>query len=140
MPERKLELVGKEVDFWGSRGQLGRLGDRFVLTDDLTAITIDTAPFPPGGQHFASGVLVREPSMWLVEAGFMLPGLPSIFTTGGQIQVRGLMEFPGDPPWSFRAAITGGTQDYRHAQGDLQGNTRDSDPPTRDWTFMIETP
>lgn len=133
MPTTMLTLRGNNVARWGLPRRGRRLGDRLAFTDDLTAI--NGAPIP-GGQHSGTCVLVREPNMWLCEAGFILPGIPA-FPNGGQIEARGLMDFPPDPPYPFRAAITGGIGDYRRAQGHLQGTET---PPTTDWTLRIETP
>jgi hypothetical protein len=136
MPTTMLVVRCNEVDSWGLPRRGKKLGDRLAFTDELTHI--NNAPIP-GGQHSGTCVLVREPTMWLCEAGFILPGIPgTIFPNGGQIEARGLMDFPGDPPWPFRAAITGGIgPDYRRAQGDIEGTNT---PPRTDWTLGVETP
>jgi hypothetical protein len=133
MPTTSVQLRGNEVDSRGFPRQGKRLGDRVVFTDDI--ISVNGAPPTGAGQHSGFCVLVREPDLWLCEAGFILPGIPGTpFANGGQIQARGLMDFAGG---AFQAAITGGIGDYHQARGQIAGTTN---PPQTDWTLTIETP
>ena len=89
-----------------------------VSTDDITEIDGDTSLW---GQHLGFcvrvrvRVRVRQPDLWLCEAGYILPGIPGTpFPNGGQLQARGLLKFSNAVN---TVAITGGTGDYRRASG-----------------------
>ena len=105
-------------------------GDMQVFTDDITEI--NGKPLAPGvSQHSGFCFVVREPNTWLCQAGYSLPGIRKRrFRKGGQIQARALLDI--SKPVN-RAAITGGTGDYRRASGDikLDGNN---------YTLTIFTP
>jgi hypothetical protein len=63
-------------------------------------------------------VSVRKPDFWLCEAGYILPGIPNMpFTSGGQLQIQGLLKFSN---LVNTVAITGGTGDYRRASGQVK--------------------
>jgi hypothetical protein len=108
------------------------VGDQQFFTDDIVSINNVASS---GGQHSGFCVLVRKPGLWLCQAGFILPSIVD-FPNGGQIQARGLMDFSGAPPFNFQAAITGGIDDYRRAEGQIDATF--SPPVTTVWTLTIE--
>jgi hypothetical protein len=136
MATTTLTLVGNEVESHNRFGPGHQLGGQQFFTDDV--VSINNAP-SSGGQHSGFCVFVRKPGVWLCQAGFILPPLANtLFPNGGQIQARGLMDFSGSPPFEFKAAITGGIDDYRRAEGQVNGKF--TPPKTTEWTLLIETP
>ena len=94
------------------------LGDMYVLTDNI--IEINGKTIPPGvSQHSGFCFVVRKPNTWLCQAGYTLPGIKKRhFRKGGQIEARGILDFSAPNP-KF-VAITGGTEDYRRASGEVK--------------------
>jgi hypothetical protein len=99
------------------------LGNMIVSTNDITDINGDTSL---RGQHSGFCVRFRLPNWWLCRAGYILagPGIPGhqLFPNGGQLHVRGLLDFnqptgtslslegPGDysaSPYYLDVAIVG---------------------------------
>jgi hypothetical protein len=125
MPTTRLRLKGSafDSDDYPPRRH-HRFGDRTVFTDDITSFNPDPAnpaslDQPTAGQHSGFCFLLREPNVWLCQAGFLLPGFAgTTFPNGGQIQARGLMDFATGVP--VRAAISGGFGDYDSAGGQIE--------------------
>jgi hypothetical protein len=145
MTTTSLVLVGHEVGGQKQRRpKAKKVGDLIAFTD--TIITINNVPNPASdpelgpAQHSGFCVLVREPNIWLCQAGFSLPPIstPPFNAQGGQLQARGLMNLDLA---NFHAAITGGTRDYHQAQGELNG-TYDVNPTPAEttWYIDVETP
>lgn len=124
-----------------------KLGQMLVFTDDITKIH-NTSIVPGASQHSGFCIRVRRPGsagrpdIWLCRAGFVLPGIPNTpFTYGGQIQARGLIDFSGSSLTPSKVAITGGTDDYLRATGEIELKTLDPGPPeVSEYTLTIETP
>jgi hypothetical protein len=153
MPTNVLVLNGTEVDSQGYPPRAPhnkKFGDLIVFTDKF-----DSFEFPPGPpqpipgvpagstqpQHSGFCFLVREPNVWLCQAGFLLPGLGAPFANGGQIQARGLMDFDQSGP--AQAAIDGGFGDYDSAGGRIDVTfppTPKGGKPKSRWELTIRTP
>jgi hypothetical protein len=122
-------------------------GQMLVFTDDITKI--NNKPVAAGvSQHSGFCFRVREPAapgepdIWLCQAGYILPGIPnSPFRNGGHIHARALLDFTGGTLTPGKAAINGGTGDYRRAAGEIELRTIDPGPPERsEFTLRIVTP
>jgi hypothetical protein len=138
MAKTTIALRGVEVVSRRIPKKRKRLGQMLVFSDEITVI--DGAVSPGPSQHTGFCIHVREPNLWLCEAGIMLPGLPAPhpFTTGGQVQARGLMDF--DSQADAIVAITGGTGDYLRASGEVRVHVVSEDPTITDFTLTVETP
>jgi hypothetical protein len=93
---KTIEVVSKRIPRRGKK-----LGQMLVFNEDITEINgAPSSQFPTPSlgppQHLGFCFRVQKPDMWLCEAGWTLPGLPapSPFPNGGQIQARGLLDFP----------------------------------------------
>jgi hypothetical protein len=108
-----------------------KLGNMLVFDERITQINNNSALT---GRHSGFCIRVRrkQQEIWLCEAGWRLPGIPGhpLFSHGGQIHARGLLDFSSS---TGTVAITGGTDDYKAASGQLQFNQQD-------YVFTIVTP
>jgi hypothetical protein len=115
-----------------------------VFSDNITRI--NNAPIAAGVSHH-SGFCFRVrrpgaaggPDIWLCQAGYLLPPIPTAFPNGGQIEARGVLDFAGSTIPST-VAITGGTGDFVRAGGEIELLTVNPGPPEiQRYTLKIET-
>jgi hypothetical protein len=132
MPTASFTMKATTIASRGFPRQGKKQGDVVVFTDNITEVNGNTGL---RGQHSGCCVLVREPTFWLCEAGYIFPGLPiTNFGNGGQLQARGLLDFSTN---RFTVAITGGTGDYRLASGHI--DLTEPSPGRTDFTVHVET-
>jgi len=137
---KTVEVVSKRIPKKGKK-----LGQMLVFSEDITEINgTPSSQFPATSlgppRHSGFCFRVRKPELWLCEAGWSVPGLPapSPFLNGGQIQARGLLDFSSSG--AGRVAITGGTEDYLDASGQIMINPSVGSPAVTVYTFTIVTP
>jgi hypothetical protein len=137
---KTIEVVSKRIP-----RRSKKLGQMLVFNEDITEINgVPSSVFPVPSlgppQHLGFCFRVQKPDMWLCQAGWILPGLPapSPFLNGGQIQARGLLDFRSSA--AGKVAITGGTDDYRRASGEILITAAGGSPAVTVYTLTIETP
>jgi hypothetical protein len=108
-----------------------------IFSDHITEINGKTNLGPSQHTCFVSMFGSR---ICLCESGIILPGLPAPhpFSSGGQIQAQGLMDF--DNQADAFVAITGGTGDYLRASAEVLVHVVRENPTITDNTLTVETP
>lgn len=130
MPKRTITLTVETVEERRVPPKNNKLGNMLVFDERVTNIN-GIAGLK--GRHSGFCVRVRRKGkeIWLCEAGWRLPGISNTpFKQGGQIHARGLLDFSSS---TGTVAITGGTDDYLDASGQLQFNGQD-------YLFTVVTP
>jgi hypothetical protein len=130
---RGIEVLSKKIPPGGNK-----LGQMLAFSDEIVAIN-NVLVAPGSSQHTGFCFRVRKPEIWLCQAGYILPTIPSTpFINGGQIEARGLLDFSSTT--NAIVAITGGTGDYRNASGEIELQIIGSNPTVTQFTVTVITP
>jgi hypothetical protein len=92
-----------------------QLGDQRVFTDELRAVGNNNQPTGPVvGEHSGHSTLVRKSGNARIYQSF-----GTFRLAGGLITARSLFDLNNVPAGGLKAAITGGTDQYDRARGEI---------------------
>jgi hypothetical protein len=135
MPTTIINLKVKTVEEREVPPKDNKLGNTIVSSYDITEINGDTSLW---GQHSGFCVRVRRPDLWLCEAGYNLPGIPTSDPRTAQILQR--REY-GRDHWRDRrlqACFRGGEARREQLRADNRNSVRRVVSPLRSWRVCLK--